>query len=77
MKLILAPQEAEPSVKLQCDCGEEFWVDPCGEENLVFNGQCLVAKCPKCGKIEDRASSGSEAETKVQDDSRTSANSPK
>ncbi|HXN74911.1 MAG TPA: hypothetical protein VN855_00280, partial [Candidatus Acidoferrum sp.] len=52
MKVILAPPETVPSCKVECDCGEQFWVDPCGEENLVFNGKELIPKCPKCGREE-------------------------
>ena len=54
MKVILNPIELEPSVFVECDCGEQFWVDPCGEENLVFNGKCLTEKCPSCGKVNEK-----------------------
>lgn len=53
MKVILAPLETEPAVQMKCDCGEQFWVDPCGEENLIFNGKRLIEKCPSCGKINE------------------------
>lgn len=52
MKVILAPLECEPAQKVECDCGHKFWVDPCGEENLGFNGKELIPLCPKCGKHE-------------------------
>lgn len=54
MKVILAPPEAEPAVKMKCDCGAEFWTDPAFEENLGFNGKELVAVCPICNKMEQK-----------------------
>ena len=54
MKVLLAPDETVPAVLWVCDCGEEFWTDPCGEENLVWNGKELIEKCPKCGKENER-----------------------
>lgn len=44
-----------PPQYLQCECGEKFWVDPCGEENLEWSDakKSLVAVCPKCGLIDE------------------------
>lgn len=52
MKVILTSPDMDPGCQIECDCGEQFWVDPCGEQNLVFNGKELIPKCPKCGKEE-------------------------
>lgn len=53
----------EYPVGATCDaCGHDFPIDPCTEENLVTlrrtndNGttsKYSVAKCPKCGKVND------------------------
>lgn len=41
----------EPCALYRC-CGEEFEVDPATEENLWYNGERLLPKCPKCGEID-------------------------
>jgi hypothetical protein len=57
MKVLIYNEETEPAAQIQCDCGEIFWVDPCGEENLIamkiqetFPQVQLVEQCPKCLK---------------------------
>lgn len=55
MKVILYTIESEPEAKIKCDCGTEFWIDPCGEENLQMmrrpSGRDeLTEVCPTCGK---------------------------
>lgn len=50
---IIDQHVSEGLVKFRCACDTEFWTDPCDEENLVFNGDELVAKCPTCGRIDD------------------------
>jgi hypothetical protein len=54
-KVLDMPPEVEPAQRLKCDCGEEFWVDPCGEENLVWSDKrkSLIALCPGCNKINE------------------------
>lgn len=54
MKVILQLLECNPAVKMECDCKEQFWIDPCDEENLFWDGKELIAKCPKCGKLDDK-----------------------
>lgn len=45
--------EEDPAVLLECDmCATVFWVDPCGEENLAFNGKELIPSCPGCGNMD-------------------------
>ena len=36
---------------MTCDCGHEFDVDACFQENLWYNGVELVEKCPECGLL--------------------------
>lgn len=52
MIVIAAPKDAEPATKVRCDCNAQFWVDPCGEENLVMKDGVLTPQCPLCKKIE-------------------------
>lgn len=55
MKKILAPKEMDPAIKWECDCGYQFWTDPCDYQNLVIiraKALYLYPECPKCGKIE-------------------------
>lgn len=58
MKVILAPPECDPSVQMECDCGEKFWIDPCDGDNLIISEKSspyMVPICPKCGKIENES----------------------
>ena len=56
MKIIQQPLELEPAVQMECACGCQFWVDPIGEENLVFVPEegHLVEVCPQCKKVNYR-----------------------
>jgi hypothetical protein len=48
--VIAAQPDWEPAVLCEClNCLKQFWVDPCGEENLVEKGGVLKEKCPRCG----------------------------
>ena len=53
MKVLLYNQETLPSVQMECDCGEVFWVDPSTEENLEYVGRRLLPKCPECGRVDE------------------------
>lgn len=56
MKVLIYNRETEPAAHIECDCGEQFWVDPCAEENLKmlhrpkWDATQLTEVCPKCGK---------------------------
>lgn len=55
MKVITYNKETEPAAEIECDCGHKFWVDPCGEENLITVPDTkisyrLVEQCPNCKK---------------------------
>ena len=57
MKIVEQRPEMAPYTVMECECGEQFGVDPCDEENLVLLphpdfGQALFAKCPNCGKVD-------------------------
>lgn len=54
MKVILLDDRFPECAEMKCECGEEFWVDACTEENLVFNGKALVEVCPACKKVNER-----------------------
>lgn len=56
MRVLIYNKETEPAANIECDCGEEFWVDPCHEENLEMmyrpkrNKEMLTEVCPRCRK---------------------------
>lgn len=58
MKTILAEPESEPAIIVACSKGHQFWVDPCGEENLEWSDkhESLKAVCPICGEREENES---------------------
>lgn len=54
MQVLIYNKETEPDAFIKCECGNDFWVDPCSEENLVmlfrpkYNDVRLTEACPKC-----------------------------
>lgn len=45
-----------PNALILCTNGHTFEVDACVEENLVFDGDELLAKCPECGEVDAKPS---------------------
>jgi uncharacterized Zn finger protein len=49
MKVI---RERGESVLVRCDCGCEFWANPCTYDGIAVVRGVLVPQCPECGKID-------------------------
>jgi hypothetical protein len=48
-------EHQDECAKMECDCGQQFYVDACLEENLEWSPEkkSLIAVCPRCGKRDE------------------------
>lgn len=55
MKVVKTEPFLDPAVQVECSKGHQFYVDPCGEENLEWSDKykSLKAVCPICGEREE------------------------